>query len=115
MGITALSGLEPEWFEPKQPGDDEKTAFLLKPLTGVEYMQVFMHMLADDEGVGLSERGVTNAIKFGLIGWRNFNNASGEAIPFSRANFDFINGMVLIAIAEKILEISEPSNNQKKT
>lgn len=112
MAMTAISGLEPEWYTPNQPDDGAPTEFLLKPLNGMEYAAVLVHSNAAG---GVSIQGVREAIRYGLIDWKNFNDADGKAVPFSQLNSSRINAVTLLELADKILEISELTGDQKKT
>ena len=115
MAITALSGFEPEWFEPEGQEEGEKTAFHLKPLTGPQYMEVLTHQIVVGGQIGLTAAGVNRAVDFGLIGWKNFKNADGQVIEHSPRNHIFIGPITLTDIADRIIEISELDPAQKKT
>lgn len=118
MEITALTGLEPEWWTPPgQPETGDEVAFYIKPLTSIEYAMVMMYSVTDDEGIGVSERGFKNALKFGLIGWRNVRDQNGDPVEFSRLAVNTTHGLGIyyMALANKIITISEVGAAQKKT
>lgn len=96
-------------------GSDNPTTFKLRPLDGLQYMEV-MHELTESKGSGvrISAAGKLLALKYGLADWNNFNDAQGNAIPFSPVNFKLIPPVILNELAIEIMNRSEFGEGDQK-
>ena len=116
MAIKPLSGLAPEWYTPKQDGEEnEQTAWHLKPMDGMEYMEVMSISQVVDGFIDFTPDAVRLVIKYGLIGWRNFKDENGNDLVFNTANVRLIDSNHLTEIAQQIILRSSLSAAQKKT
>jgi len=114
MAIKALSGLEPQWYEP--PGQDEdepKTRFELMPLNGRQFMSLTNALKADFITPDIDAR-ADIALKYGLIGWENFCGKNGEDIKFSKDNIDLIPSSELTRIVDEIVICSSMGDEDRK-
>lgn len=85
MTIKALNPFAPVWFTPAgQEKDDKKTRFQLTGLNGIQQAELQPEMTVRDDGVNLdiTPRGQALLLRYGLIGWENFDNNEGP-ITFS--------------------------------
>jgi len=115
MAIKARkSKILPIMYIPQEEeGSDNPTQFKLKPLDGLEYMDVLLHAKVNSEGeVELEPAGLKVALKFGLIGSKNLTDELGnvdvELIPTE------LDSVLLIELAKKIMEISNVSDEERK-
>ncbi len=110
MPIKPINNLSPDWFTPDSEKDETMpTRFKIKPLDGEQYMSVMLETKTDPDGnLSLSSAGMNMALKYGLVGWENFDT------PFSKANFGKIPAIVLISIASEIVNRSTLGGEQEK-
>jgi hypothetical protein len=115
MAITALSGIAPEWYTPEQDGEEgDKTKFHLQPLTSMQHAEMFATCCIEDGMVHLSDKSVQVCLKYGLIGWENFKDESGELIEFSRILISKVPGDTLFELAGRIFKTSMLGDTDKK-
>lgn len=86
--LKALPDLKPDWYTPLAEGDAATpTRFLLRPLDGVERLDVSFYR--DDFGnLSLSSDAARAALKYGLQGWENFMAADQRPVPYSPMDRD---------------------------
>ncbi len=112
MAIKALTGLSPEWYEPERettdkngsiipvdlPEDVIPTQFQIRPLTGLEYMEVV-------ETPGMAS--LKKAFRYGLQGWRNLKDENGNDIEFDQVTAgSILPARWIIAIGRRVVKIS---------
>ncbi len=116
MTITAFSGLAPEKYIPRSEREEDSPAeFTLKPLNGLEYMEVIGQLINDEDlGWQITGRGLRIAISYGVIGWTEFNDADGKEIKFSKNNVKLLPSVILGELADKIINISEIGEAERK-
>ncbi len=103
-----LSGLVAEKFTPKmQRSDDDPAVFTITPLNGMDAME----MCAETTPSSV----MRVAIKYGLTDWENCKNKNGEIVEFNVANFGQLLPQTLSEIADKIIEITDLGEDEKKT
>lgn len=114
MAINAIKNLEFEWYEPEREIAEEQgeviseaeapnlTGFKIRPLKGFEFMDVI-----NDQGA----TGYMKALRYGLMGWRNFLN--DDPFTVSKA-MDFIPAKIQMKIARRIIAISDLDGEQQK-
>ena len=115
--ITALtSGLTNEKYIPESEKNEPNPAeFTLKPLNGLEFMEVMNEMYRDENGVlRMPGEALKKAINFGVRGWKNFLDPQGEDVPFNKSNIPLIPAPVLSDLANKIISISEVGVAERK-
>ncbi len=110
MSIKALSGIAPEWFAPKQDDEENPTRFKIKPLSGIEHLEV----LSNCDGYLLTGKGITAALKSGVVDWENFNDVDGNEIEFSFSKFGLIPALVVNELADRIMELSTLRDKERK-
>jgi len=116
MSITAISGLTAEKYIPEIDKDsDEPTSFKLKPLSGVHYMSIMAEVTELGDGESrITGNGLRLAIKHGLVGWDNFNDAQGNKMKFNPVNVKKIPPAILTELAGEIISRSEVGGEQIK-
>lgn len=97
-----MTGLAPEWFEPEQDDSDVKTRVKLKPLNGLEYLEILPYI----RGSFLIGDGVKLALNYGLMDWENVMDADGKPLKFTRQNVQLLPAKVLSNIAAEIIDRS---------
>jgi len=85
--LKALNPLTPDWFTPKaEEGKDNPTRFRIRPLSGVESMD--LELYKDVEGnTRITGRSARTILRHGLIGWENFGT-DAERVDFKPGNPD---------------------------
>lgn len=116
MSITITSGLVEEQYIPISEKESENpTSFTLSPLDGMQYMEVIAELKRDEEGTfRISPKGLQFALKYGLKGWVNLTNNTGENIVFNEFNKRFLPARILAELANKIVDISELGESERK-
>lgn len=115
MAITAVAGLVSEFYTPEQEGEEDKTAFEIKPLNGLVAMEVLSEGRTDENGnLHLSAAAMNKTLRHGLVGWQNFNDETGKAIKFSVTNFHRVPPMELNNIVNKIINSSQLTGEEIK-
>lgn len=109
MAITALTGLAPEWYTPLQPEGDRVTRFKLKPLNGLQNLEV-----SSEIGSGRVGEAQKLALKYGLIDWENLDDENGRAISFSFDKIQLLPVDVLSDISVRIIRGSRLDENASK-
>jgi len=117
MSIKAkpLDGLVPFWHVPEGQGDnDAPTEFNLKPLDGMQHAEVYAECKIADGMVTLSSSAIQLCLKYGLVGWKNFNDDEGQPIGFSRNNIRTVPGDTLLELATRVFNSSYLTAGQEK-
>lgn len=120
MAILAITALTAKKYVPLSEQDsevdaNELTSFDLKPLNGLEYMEVISELKTDSEGVSrLSGEGLKKSIRYGLVGWDNFNDEQGRKVKFNKFNVSKVPPLVLAELASEIINVSETGNEERK-
>jgi len=116
MSINITTGLTNEKYIPESQKNEVNPAeFNLKPLSGLEYMEVMSEMFqAEDGSIRMPGSALRLAISYGLKGWKNFFDETGEDVPFSKPNVGRLPATVLSDLANKIISISELGVAERK-
>lgn len=105
------SSMNPFWFVPESEKDDPTpTRFRIKGLTSAQKIDVNSEV--DMANGTISLKGCLLAFKYGLLGWDNFDASFNE--KNARANLDALPAEVVYEIAGRIIDGSEPSEEQVK-
>jgi hypothetical protein len=109
MAITAIDNLSPSWYTPDcEKDEDVPTRFNLRPLDGLEYMEVISEVTKHDSGdFAITSKGMQKAIRSGVVGWENFKGSTGKDIKFSPHNLNKVPPLILQELAGEIIERSE--------
>lgn len=85
--LKALNPLTPEWYTPKEEeGKDNATRFKIRPLSGVEAMD--LELYKDHEGnTRITGRSARTILRHGLTDWEHFGT-DAEAVAFRPGNPD---------------------------
>jgi hypothetical protein len=85
--LKALNPLTPEWYTPKtEEGKDNPTRFKIRPLSGVEAMD--LELFRDVDGnTRITGRSARTILRHGLIDWENFGT-DAEKVVFKTGNPD---------------------------
>jgi len=113
MAITAVPNLTVYKYTPiAERENDNPTTFDLKPLNGVEYMEVCAELIPDGVGgADLPHAGGVICLKHGLVGWSNLLDENGQEIVFNKLNFGRVPSAILSELATEIFvraEVGEP-------
>ena len=116
MAITAISRLIAEDYVTEgDRGSDEPTSFSLKPLNGMQYMEVIAELKTNGDGeASLTGEGLKLAIKYGLVGWKNFCDEDGANLKFNKLSVTFIPPTILAELASEIISRSEVGAEERK-
>lgn len=115
MAITVLTGLAEEWFTPEdERGEDTPTRFKIRPLNGMEFLEV----MAEGEQVGDSfvtnHAGRTLLLRRGLVDWENLLEENGRPLKFSVHNLAKIPANILAELSNEIMQRSALAMEEKK-
>jgi len=98
-----------------QKEESDQTQFMIKPLTGLEHMEVLALADAGDQGQMIyAGKSLKLALMFGLKGWENLCDQDGKAIEFNRLNIDLLPPLDLHELAQEILTRSELTSTERK-
>lgn len=115
MTITALSGLVEQEYIPEDDKDSENpTVFRLKPLNGMQYMEVMSEVKRVGDFLRVSGDGLKLAIKYGLVGWKDFYDENGKDVKFNPHTVLRVPSDVLAELADKIISISRLEGTEIK-
>ena len=100
MTLTAPDPFIPFWHKSVFDDADTTTEFELQGLSSAEYLEVISSEPAQS---------VLLAIKYGLKSWKNYQDANGSPVKFSRRHLENVNNLppqVADELAGKIIEAS---------
>jgi hypothetical protein len=87
--LKASRQIAPDWYTPQsQVNDPTPTRFLLRPLTGLE--QIDVRFERGDSGERfLTEAGARTALRRGLVNWENFLDHENRPLQFVVGDPDY--------------------------
>lgn len=91
-------------FVSKHDNDEIKTTWIIRTLTGIEFMRCTASGYVDYE----------MTIMLGLVGWKDFNNEDGSPIEFSKENIGRIPPLILQDISFQIQSLSSMGDDERK-
>lgn len=95
--------------------EPERTKFRLRGLNGSEFGHIAPELLLDDSTLaGCTGKGLDMALRYGLLGWENFENDKG-AVAFHPHNFALIEHSVRAELAMQVIAASYVHKAEKKT
>jgi hypothetical protein len=113
-----MAELAPIWFTPETEKSKEEAAqkqFKLRPLSSVQLWEVNSHMkMIDADHIGMSFEGQKAAVKFGLIDWKNVQDAEGSNAKCNITNWHLLDSWTLNFISREIIAISELAEAERK-
>lgn len=109
MAIKANTGLVPYWYTPEQEESDRMTRFKIKPLTGLEHLEI-----AEELSRKKLAAAQKLAIRYSLIDWENLDDAKGQPVPFSLENMGILGANLLSELAQEALTLSQMDEEQIK-
>lgn len=115
--LKALNPLKAEWYTPMaERGERDATEFLLRPLSGVELFEVELYRDENNQPA-VTERGGRALLKYGLQGWKNFNDDAGP-VEFNKdrpeTNLDRLPGPIASELAVELWVRSRLTDEQRK-
>lgn len=117
MSIRAIDPITPFWWMPDDQKDDPKPVrYKIRPLTGMQRIEVNTEMKIGPLGLIISAVGVRAVLRNGLLGWENVEDANGP-VNFTDnldANLARLPETELIAISQRILAASGVEGDAKK-
>jgi hypothetical protein len=116
VSITIIGNLSPTWYTPEdQQGQDDPVEFKLKPLSGLERLEVSGETRTDSNGeLILTAKGLILAVRYGLIGWRRVLDEQGREIKFNTQAIGKLSPELLAELSGVILERSTLGGEEKK-
>ena len=108
---SAIEVLSPTWVE------IEGSEFYLKPLSGIEMMEVTEKVQVNEDGsVFINSSLCKLLIHYGLKGWKNFNDSKGPVVYGSSqaANIDRLPLELIRPLALEILDKSQIGEGDEK-
>ena len=108
MSLVAPDPFLPFFHKSVYDDSDTTTEFELQGLSSVEYIEVISAEPAS---------AVLLALKHGLKGWKNYQDASGKAVKFSPRHIENVNNLsplVADELAGEIIKASSPSEDEIK-
>lgn len=114
MGLKALNLGAPVWFQPDAVEGEDSARFKIRGMDGLQQLQVSEEIKTTDDGLSVSGHGITQVIKFGLLGWENFTDDEGRDLAFTPENVRRIPLRFLSKISAEIFRLSSLSGEQQK-
>lgn len=104
MQETPAEVLLPEWFTPEDDdGNPIVASFKLRPLNGMEYLEVMSLGVVSGKNFNTSHEGKEFLVRRGLVDWKTMEASNGDPIPFSIDNaYTELSAGVLLEIANKV-------------
>lgn len=109
MAITAISGLVAEWYTPNQPDSERVTRFKLRPLNGLQNLEISAEIGA--HRVGEAQK---LALRYGLVDWENLDDEHGRPVPFGLDKLVQLPVDVLSDLAIRIIRGSRLDDDARK-
>ena len=108
MSIVAMSPIVATNYVPTADNtNDNKTSFKLKPLNGMQGLEVMQELRFDENRKPLlTAKGLQLALKYGLDGWENFLDESGQPVFFTINNINRVRTDILAELASEIINKS---------
>lgn len=100
----AIDILVDQEFQSEKDTDEIKTTFMLRSLTGLEFLSCTSGGYVDHPRI----------LELGITGWRDFNNSDGSPIEFSRHNIGRIPALILQDLSFRIQTISSMKDDERK-
>jgi hypothetical protein len=95
--------------------DAQPLTFKLKPLDGLQYLEISSDSKTDAEGnMYLTGSAYKLAAMYGIVTWNNFYDANGAEVKFSRNNIKSIPVNTLYELVGEILRASSLDGEQQK-
>ncbi|SBS29106.1 hypothetical protein MSP8886_01440 [Marinomonas spartinae] len=101
--INSESKIAPTWFKSDrdESGDVE---WLLKPLSGLEFMQVQSGASINSEGhFTYSGQAMRDALRFAIQNWKGFFDAEGKPIEYSQHMLNLVKQKYLVEVFNEII------------
>lgn len=106
MAIKPLQQLSREWYTPESEKDEaDPTQFELKPMTVEQFERVAE---LSEQGMNIPPKNYAMVLRFGLVGWRNFD------AKFTIANFSSIPLALRMELSTEIISRSVNSEDDIK-
>lgn len=115
--INSLNIGVPVWYTPVSEREvvGAPLRFKIKPLDGLQYLEVSSDSKADDEGNFLLTGSAYKLVAmYGIVSWENFYDNSGAEIVFSKDKIKLIPVTVLMELVSEILRASSLNGEQQK-
>jgi len=104
-----------DYILPSQADDTNPTRYKIRPMNGMEHMDVLSITDLDENGhMRYKGPALKKVINYGLKGWENLLNSDGEEVKFSPAEINNLSPIDLHYIATEIINISELTGDERK-
>lgn len=115
MPLIASEKIAPKWWTPSDyEDDDDPVSFKLKPLNGSQKVELASEIIEVDGDLKISGRGLLKAIRYGLVGWKNYVDSKGKDIKFNVMSAQELPPEILSEMAIEIWTMSELGDDEKK-
>ena len=112
--INQESKIAPTWFKSDRDrsGDVE---WLLKPLTGLEFLQVQAGATVSADGYFIyNGQSIRDALRFGIQGWKGVVDEKGDPINYNHFMLDKVPQKHLNEVFNEIINRAFVSENEQK-
>lgn len=101
--INQESKLAPTWFKSDRDKSGE-VEWLLKPLSGLEFMQVQSGASVNADGFfSYNGQCMRDALRFSIQNWKGFSDEKGDTLQYSAFMLDLIPQMYLNEVFNEIM------------
>jgi hypothetical protein len=108
MGMRLCSGITPEWIQP----DGCEAKFYMKPLDSLDYAEFRVSIKA---GTGeISAESMRRTFQKSLLDWEGVEDEQGKPVKFDLSRISDIPTNIILNLINKVYEISQLRDNEKK-
>ncbi|MBL1293070.1 MAG: hypothetical protein COB61_004275 [Thiotrichales bacterium] len=115
MAISIVNKLSTVWYVPRPEIEAASPSrFSLRPLNGMQYMEVIQETTGAGLDIRISGRGLKLALEYGLVDWEGITNAAGEKVNYSRIELQKLPPELLTELANQIIIQSDVTEDEIK-
>lgn len=116
MALKAANPLSPRWWMPESQKDDPcPTEFKIQGLPQDVHADVEAELIVRDGMIqGVKGKGLTLALQYGLLDWKNFHDENDKPLMFTPANRRRIPSQLGALLVIQILAASTLSEEAQK-
>ena len=107
--------IKPEWYTPATEKEkDAPREFKVRGLDSLEAWDVMPELTYEDGMVISTGRGLRNALRLGLMDWKNHRDKDGNEIAFSKNALATLDPLTLQQIGTKIINKTQLTEAEAK-
>ena len=111
MAIVVQSKLTSEMYTPEQERSaKDPTRFKLRPLSGVQYLDVISYFVEGTNGQKLSAKGMEQVLSYGVVKAENLFNDKGKQTQA----LEYLDPITTAELVSRIMELSEIRESERK-